>query len=91
MSFNFEFNDPFASFTPVTPPDGCTQCGSCLSTCPTFIKTEDPEQSPMGRIRLMRALENDNSEDMAFEKLESCLGCNTCGYRDDGPNDPTSR
>jgi glycolate oxidase iron-sulfur subunit len=35
----------------------------------------------MGRIRLMRALENDSSEGMApekLEKLESCLGCYTC-------------
>lgn len=32
----------------------------------------------MGRIRLMRALENDNGEDIAAEKLESCLGCYSC-------------
>ncbi|MEJ2141977.1 MAG: (Fe-S)-binding protein [Gammaproteobacteria bacterium] len=81
MSFNFELNDPFSSFTPPTPADGCTQCGICLSSCPTFIKSEDPEQSPMGRIRLMRTLENDSEEGMApekMEKLESCLGCYSC-------------
>jgi glycolate oxidase iron-sulfur subunit len=32
----------------------------------------------MGRIRLMRALENGNSKDIAVEKLESCLGCYSC-------------
>jgi len=78
MSYNFDLNDSFASFTPPTPPDGCTQCGICLSTCPTFIQSKDPEQSPMGRIRLMRALKNDSNESIESEKLESCLGCYTC-------------
>ena len=85
MSFGFESNpfamdSPFADFAPPAPPNGCTQCGMCLSTCPTFAKSQDPEQSPMGRIRLMRALEND-SEELATEKLEklgSCLGCYRC-------------
>jgi glycolate oxidase iron-sulfur subunit len=80
MSYSFDLNDSLMDFTPPTPPDGCTQCGICLSKCPTFVKSEDPEQSPMGRIRLMRSLEN-SSEDMALEKmqkLESCLGCYTC-------------
>ena len=80
MSFGF-MNDSFADFASPTPPDGCTQCGICISTCPTFIKSEDPEQSPMGRVRLMRMLENDSSEGMAaekMEKLESCLGCYSC-------------
>jgi glycolate oxidase iron-sulfur subunit len=81
MSFSFDLNDSFADFSPPTPPDGCTQCGICLSTCPTFVKSNDAEQSPMGRIRLMRALENGSSEGMApekLEKLESCLGCYSC-------------
>ena len=78
MSFSFDLNDSFAIFTPPTPPDGCTQCGICLPRCPTFQKSQDPEQSPMGRIRLMRTLQNGNSEDIAVEKLESCLGCYSC-------------
>ncbi len=93
MSFGFDTNNPFetdnpfgannsfAGFVPPTPADGCVQCAVCLSTCPTFIKSKDPEQSPMGRIGLMRALDNGSSEDMApekLEKLESCLGCYSC-------------
>lgn len=90
MSFDSEMNNPFGANNPFDtnnafsgfslqfPADGCIQCGMCLSSCPTFIKSEDPEQSPMGRIRLMRALENGSSEGMAVEKLESCLGCYTC-------------
>lgn len=78
MSFSFDANDSFTVFEPATPPDGCTQCGVCLPACPTYLKSEDPEQSPMGRIRLMRALENGDSEGVALEKLESCLGCYSC-------------
>jgi glycolate oxidase iron-sulfur subunit len=78
MSFSIDLNDSLLDFTPQTPADGCTQCGICLSTCPTFQKSKDPEQSPMGRIRLMRALENGTSEGMAVEKLESCLSCYSC-------------
>lgn len=90
MSFSFEPNDFFAGFAQAGPPDGCTQCAICLSTCPTYIKSEDHDQSPMGRIRIIRELENDNSEGTVTEnienmdklgkldKLESCLGCYTC-------------
>ena len=78
MSFSYDPNDAFMDFTPPTPPDGCSQCGMCLPTCPTYSKSGDPEQSPMGRIRLMRALENGNSEGKAVEKLETCLGCYSC-------------
>lgn len=81
MALNFNLNDSFASLSPPTPPDGCTQCGICLPSCPTFSKSRDPEQSPMGRIRLMRILEKSNGEDLAPEqinKLQSCLGCYSC-------------
>jgi len=78
MSFGFDLNESFAGFTPQVPADGCIQCGMCLSTCPTFVVSADPQQSPMGRIRLMRALENGNSEGIAVEKLQSCLGCYSC-------------
>ena len=84
MSFGFDLNDSFASFTPPTHPDGCTQCGICFSSCPTYIISKDPQQSPMGRIQLMRALENASNESMApeeienMQKLESCLGCYSC-------------
>lgn len=87
MSFDFASENPFAGttadspfagFEPVTPADGCTQCAMCLPSCPTYLKSEDPQQSPMGRIRLMRALEDGSSEGIALEKLESCLGCYSC-------------
>lgn len=78
MSFLSDLNQSFHGFRPDVPADGCTQCGMCLSSCPTYVKSEDPEQSPMGRIRLMRAIKDGQSEGMALEKLESCLGCYSC-------------
>ena len=56
MSFGFDLTDSFGGFAAPAPPDGCTQCGVCLSSCPTYGKSQDAEQSPMGRIRLMRLL-----------------------------------
>ena len=76
--FSLDLNDAFSGFAAATPADGCTQCGICLSVCPTFNQSQDVEQSPMGRIRLMRSLEKGETEGLALEKLESCLGCYAC-------------
>jgi glycolate oxidase iron-sulfur subunit len=78
MSFSFDLNDGFAGFSAALPADGCTQCGICLSVCPTFNISEDVEQSPMGRIRMMRALESGEITGIALEKLDSCLACYSC-------------
>lgn len=78
MSFSFDLNEGFSGFSAPSPSDGCTQCGICLSTCPTFDKSGDVNQSPMGRIRMMRGLEQGDTEGMALEYLESCLGCYAC-------------
>lgn len=60
--------------------DGCTQCGLCLSSCPTFKISGDIRYSPMGRIQIFRNIKEDsyqhNIED--YEALESCLECRTC-------------
>ncbi len=79
MSFGFELNTFSAGFTPQVPEDGCTQCSMCLGACPTYAKTQDPEQSPMGRIRLMRTLKDDGEiSPEQMDKLESCLACYSC-------------
>lgn len=84
-SFQFDGNEGFAGFNdfamPATPADGCTQCGICLPACPTFQQSGDPQQSPMGRIRIMRLLQDGDIDETARQSLQSCLGCYACESR----------
>ncbi|MDP2917741.1 MAG: (Fe-S)-binding protein [Dehalococcoidia bacterium] len=34
--------------------DVCTKCGACVETCQTYLGTGDPNNSPAGRVDLMR-------------------------------------
>ena len=36
--------------------DSCVHCGFCLQACPTYIALGDENDSPRGRLVLMRAL-----------------------------------
>ena len=50
---------PFpARRSPASAPDidACVHCGFCLQACPTYLTLEDENDSPRGRIVLMRAL-----------------------------------
>ena len=60
-------NAPTRSATPCAIPDtplaneiagidACVHCGFCLQACPTYLTLEDENDSPRGRIVLMRAL-----------------------------------
>jgi glycolate oxidase iron-sulfur subunit len=59
----------------------CVHCGFCLPACPTYLATGDENDSPRGRIVLMRALAagalapNDPS---LGHHLDRCLGCRGC-------------
>jgi len=61
--------------------DKCVHCGFCLQSCPTYLTLEDENDSPRGRILLMRSVLEGTlaPDDEAVEThLDRCLGCRAC-------------
>ena len=61
--------------------DACVHCGFCLQACPTYLTLEDENDSPRGRIVLMRALLEGTlpPESESVERhIAQCLGCRAC-------------
>lgn len=61
--------------------DACVHCGFCLQSCPTYLTLEDENDSPRGRVLLMRsALEGSiGLGDPVLEThIDRCLGCRAC-------------
>jgi glycolate oxidase iron-sulfur subunit len=61
--------------------NACVHCGFCLQSCPTYLALEDENDSPRGRIFLMRSLlegtiEPDNESVQTH--ISRCLGCRAC-------------
>ena len=61
--------------------DACVHCGFCLQACPTYLTLEDENDSPRGRIVLMRALLEGTlapTNDSVERHIAQCLGCRAC-------------
>jgi glycolate oxidase iron-sulfur subunit len=58
----------------------CIHCGLCLSSCPTYLQTGNENESPRGRIHLMRALQDGRLPlgPTVVESIDHCLGCRAC-------------
>ncbi|HEU6452485.1 MAG TPA: heterodisulfide reductase-related iron-sulfur binding cluster [Gemmatimonadaceae bacterium] len=59
----------------------CVHCGFCLQACPTYLAVGDENDSPRGRILLMRSVvEGDLSIDdpAVTSHIDRCLGCRGC-------------
>jgi glycolate oxidase iron-sulfur subunit len=59
----------------------CVHCGFCLQACPTYVNLEDENDSPRGRIVLMRALvegELPLDDPSVQTHIDRCLGCRAC-------------
>lgn len=58
----------------------CIHCGLCLSSCPTYLETGDENDSPRGRIYIMRAVQDGRLGlgETAVTHVDRCLGCRAC-------------
>src|SRR5262249_39749854 len=82
MQTNFtaaQLRDPrIAEADAILPP--CVHYGFCTNPCPTYVLTRDENESPRGRIDLIRAmLEKGGAPDSkTVAHLDSCLSCLSC-------------
>ncbi len=58
----------------------CVHCGLCTSACPTYVETGDENDSPRGRIYLMRGVVDGRIglTEPVRRHLDLCLDCRSC-------------
>lgn len=72
-------NTPLADALPGI--NACVHCGFCLQACPTYLALEDENDSPRGRIFLMRSLLEGTvtpQSESVQTHISRCLGCRAC-------------
>lgn len=72
---------PGAPFAPLAGADLCVHCGFCLQACPTYLTLDDENDSPRGRIVLMKAIAEGllaPTDAAVGQHLDQCLGCRAC-------------
>ena len=60
--------------------DLCVKCGLCLPVCPTYLKTQDENESPRGRLSLIQGWARTELEADPILKthIDQCLLCRAC-------------
>jgi glycolate oxidase iron-sulfur subunit len=59
----------------------CVHCGFCLQACPTYLALGDENDSPRGRVLLMRSLVEGTlaiDDPDVHTHIDQCLGCRGC-------------
>lgn len=58
----------------------CIHCGLCLESCPTYVELIREEDSPRGRIYMMRSVAEGRAgiDPSVMKHLDMCLGCRAC-------------
>jgi len=58
----------------------CVHCGLCTAACPTYLETGNENDSPRGRIYLMRGVVDGRVDltDKVRHHLDLCLDCRSC-------------